>query len=148
MTLFFPDLNVWLALSDRTHIHSPGAWQWLNLLEGDSRLAFSRYTQIGLMRLLSNHAVMGAETMTLRQAWDAYDLWQDDPRVEFYPEPLGLEPAFREATAPHESKSASKWIGYGYLLAYAKECGATLVTFDQALYQFGRKRGYRVIVPG
>lgn len=148
MTLFFPDLNVWLALSDRTHIHSASAWEWLNLLEGDTQLAFSRYTQIGLLRLLSNQSVMGPEVMTLRQAWDAYDVWREDPRVEFYPEPAGLDAAFREETAPHETRSASKWIGDGYLLAYAKECGATLVTFDQALYESGRKRGYRVVVPG
>lgn len=36
---------------------------------------------------------------------------------------------------------ASKWIGDGYPLAYANESGATLVTFDQGLCEFGRKRG-------
>jgi predicted nucleic acid-binding protein len=114
----------------------------------DTQLAFSRYTQIGLLRLLSNQSVMGPEVMTMRQAWDAYDVWREDPRVEIYPEPLGMEAAFREATAPHETKSASKWIGDGYLLAYARECDATLVTFDRTLFEFGRKRGYAVIIPG
>jgi toxin-antitoxin system PIN domain toxin len=147
MTLFFPDLNVWLALSDRTHVHNASAWDWFNLVPGDARLVFSRYTQIGLLRLLTNQSVMGPETMTLRQAWHAYDDWRNDPRVEFYPEPLGMEAAFREATAPHETKPASKWIGDCYLLAYAKECRAVLATFDRALFEFGRKRGYPVIIP-
>jgi hypothetical protein len=64
MTSFFLDLNVWLALSDPAHLHSPDAWGWLNGLSGDSlsgdvRLIFSRYTHIGLLRLLTNPAVMG-----------------------------------------------------------------------------------------
>jgi hypothetical protein len=86
MTLFFPDLNVWLALSVASHSHCPKAWRWLDLLPDDARLIFSRYTQIGLLRLLTNRAAMGQQTLTLRQAWGAYDRWLKDPRVEFYPE--------------------------------------------------------------
>jgi uncharacterized protein len=147
MTLYFPDLNVWLALSDAAHVHNAAAWNWFQLLPEDARLAFSRYTQIGLLRLLTNASVMGPATMTLRRAWDTYDAWLRDPRVEFYPEPFAAEAAFRDATAPFETKPASKWIGDCYLLAYAKECGATLVTFDRALLNSGRHRGYPVIVP-
>jgi uncharacterized protein len=148
MISLFPDINVWLALSVDGHMHNADARRWMDGLQPEALLVFSRYTQIGLLRLLTNQSAMAERILTLRQAWDAYDVWREDPRVEFYPEPAGLEIAFREATAPHESRSASKWIGDGYLLAYAKECGATLVTFDRALYEFGRKRGYRVIVPG
>jgi toxin-antitoxin system PIN domain toxin len=148
MISFFPDINVWLALSVDGHRHNAEARRWMDELPSEVLLVFSRYTQLGLLRLLTNQTAMAERLLTLRQAWDAYDVWREDPRVEFYPEPLGMETAFREATAPHETKSASKWIGDGYLLAYARGCDATLVTFDQALYEFGRKRGYRVIVPG
>lgn len=91
MTLFFPDLNVWLALSDTRHTHSANTWKWLKTLPDDHKLIFSRYTEIGLLRLLTNIAVMGDQTLILRKAWGIYDRWLEDPPVEFYPEPRNLE---------------------------------------------------------
>ena len=147
MTSFFPDLNVWLALSVAGHSHHGEAWHWLRLLPAEVRLIFARYTQVGLLRLLANQAVMGEQTLTLRQAWRVYERWMSDPRVDFYPEPRGMDAAFREATAPFAAKPASKWVGDCYLLAYARETHATLVTFDSALVAFARRHGYAAIVP-
>ena len=147
MTLLFFDLNVWLALSDAGNSHHQTAWAWLNRLPGDSRLIFSRYTQLGLLRLLTNKAVMGDETLTLRQAWAVYDQWIEDPRVEFYPEPRNLEAEFRQATRPFAAKQASKWVGDCWLLAFAHAAKAQLVTFDQALHEFARKQGNSAILP-
>jgi hypothetical protein len=45
MTSFFPDLNVWLALSVAGHSHSADAWKWANLLPPESKLIFCRYTK-------------------------------------------------------------------------------------------------------
>jgi toxin-antitoxin system PIN domain toxin len=148
MTSFFPDLNVWLALSVDVHRHNAEAWHWLNLLPAGATLIFSRYTHIGLLRLLTNQAAMGEQTLTLRKAWSVYDRWLNDPRVEFYPEPRGLEAGFREATAPFAGKAASKWVGDCYLLAYAKHSHAALVTFDRALYDLAGKQDYPAVVPG
>jgi toxin-antitoxin system PIN domain toxin len=148
MTSFFPDLNVWLALSVAGHSHSADAWQWANLLPRETRLIFCRYTQIGLLRLITNQVVMGEQTLTLRKAWSVYDRWLADPRVEFYPEPRGVDAEFREATEPFASKPASKWIGDCWLLASANGIKATLVTFDRALYQHARKQGHSVVIPG
>jgi toxin-antitoxin system PIN domain toxin len=148
MTSFFPDLNVWLALSVEGHAHDSDAWNWLNRVPRDSKLAFARYTHIGLLRLLSNESVMGQKTLTLRKAWDVYDRWMEDPRVEFYPEPRDLDTAFRESTAPFAGKPASKWVGDCYLLAYAKCTGSTLVTFDRALYNLAHKEGCPACLPG
>ena len=148
MTLFFPDLNVWLALSDPCHSHHTAAWEWFQRLPSRRMLLFSRYTQIGLLRLLTNIAVMGDETLTLRKAWAVYDRWLEDPRVDFCPEPRGIEAALRRATEPLASKPASKWIGDCWLLACACELRATLVTFDRALHEFARKQDYLVLIPG
>ncbi len=148
MTSFFPDLNVWLALSVAGHSHSAEAWKWLSLVPAETRLIFSRYTQVGLLRLLTNQAAMGEQTLTLERAWSVYDRWLDDPRVEFYPEPRGLDGTFRKATAPFAAQPASKWVGDCYLLAYAKENSASLVTFDRALLGLARKHGYAAITPG
>lgn len=73
MTSFFPDINVWIALSDAANSHNARAWAWLNLLAPEDRLIFSRYTQLGLLRLLANQSVMGEQTLTLREAWGVYD---------------------------------------------------------------------------
>ena len=147
MTSFFPDLNVWLALSDAGNSHHLKAWNWFNLLPSDARLIFSRYTQLGLLRLLTNHSVMGEQTLVLQKAWEVYDHWLDDSRVEFYPEPNGLEAGFREATAPFAGKAAPRWIGDCYLLAYAKQSHATLVTFDKRLHHLARKQHCSAVEP-
>ncbi len=63
MTSFFPDINVWIALSDAANSHNGKAWIWLNLVAPEDRLIFSRYTQLGLLRLLTNQSVMGEQTL-------------------------------------------------------------------------------------
>ncbi|MGA2569473.1 MAG: TA system VapC family ribonuclease toxin [Terracidiphilus sp.] len=147
MTSYFPDLNVWVALSDGGHSHNAAAWAWINNLAPDDRLVFSRYTQIGLLRLLTNKAVMGDQTQTLRQAWAVYDRWLADPRVELCPEPRQVEERFRAATAPFAAQAASKWVGDCWLLAYAQATHSRLVTFDQALCDAAQKLGHAAIRP-
>ena len=147
MTLFFLDLNVWLALSDDGHSHNSVAWTWFDGLAEDSALIFSRYTQIGLLRLLTNTAVMGAKTLTLGEAWAVYDGWLKDPRIEFYPEPRNVDAGFRRVTRPFAGKPAAKWVGDCWLLAYAEAAQARLVTFDRALCEFAVKQGNRAVVP-
>jgi len=147
MISFFPDLNVWVALSDQSHVHNRQAWMWLQFLPREARLIFSRYTHIGLLRLLTSEAVMGPATLTLEKAWRVYDTWLGDPRVEFYPEPGGLDAALRDATAPFAASQASKWLGDCYLLAFSKESHTILVTFDRQLLAFARKNGYQAVMP-
>jgi len=147
MTSFFPDVNVWLALSVATHSHSSAAWEWMRTLPSESQLLFSRYTQLGLMRLLTNDSVMGEETLTLRRAWAVFDRWLADPRVALYPDPRNVDPQFRKATMPFASKPASKWVGDCWVLASAAGNLATLVTLDKALFELARKQGHPCIVP-
>ena len=147
MTSFFPDLNVWLALSHAGNSHNAKAWNWLNLLPREARLIFSCYTQLGLLRLLTNQSVMGEQTLVLQKAWEVYDHWLDESRVEFYPEPGGLDAVLREATAPFAGKAAPKWVGDCYLLAYAKHSQATLATFDRALYHLARRQHCSAVEP-
>jgi uncharacterized protein len=128
--------RVWVSLKVRTHFHCT-----------DAQVIFTRYTQIGLLRLMTNPVVMGPETMTMQQAWKVYDFWVDDPRIDMHPEPRGLEEVFRDATQPFALRSASKWAGDCYLPAYADTCGATLVTFDKGLLELARKGGYAAISP-
>lgn len=90
---------------------------------------------------------MGDQTLTLGEAWDVYDRWMEEQYVDFYPEPRNIGLAFRQITEPFDSQQASKWIGDCWLLAFAKEINATLVTFDRALYAFAQKQGRPAIIP-
>jgi toxin-antitoxin system PIN domain toxin len=148
MTSFFPDLNVWLALSDGEHSHHSDAKAWFDRLPYDARLIFSSYTQIGLLRLLTNASVMGERVHTLRKAWAVYDHWLEDPLVDFCPDPRTIETAFRRVTEPFADLPASKWVGDCWLLAFAQATHSRLVTFDQALCDFAHKQGHAALRPG
>lgn len=147
MISFFPDLNVWLALSFVEHVHNTAAWRWFNELPQDASLFFCRFTQLGLLRLLTTSAVIGNYAHSFQSAWAVYDRWLDDPRVHFLSELQTLDSAFRQATASFASQRAPKWIGDCYLLAFAKQSDATLVTFDRALARLALKQGASALVP-
>ena len=147
MISFFPDVNVWLALTVSGHAHSGRAWRWLDGSPDQVRLLFSRFSQIGLLRLLTNESVMGEQTITLKRAWSEYDRWLEDPRVEFHPEPRGIDAIFREVTRFVANQPASKAIGDCYLLAFARHSNSILVTFDTALHRLAERQGARSLIP-
>src|SRR5258708_5316302 len=128
----FPDINVWVALSYDRHVHHFTAREWFDPLAPMARLFFCRFTQLGLLRLLSSPAVMGPDlAKSQQQAWKAYDTWLQDERIEFLEEPGGLEAHFRTLTrSPHASPK--EWAD-SYLLAFASATDLRLVTFDRAL---------------
>jgi predicted nucleic acid-binding protein len=70
-TSLFPDINVWVALTYEGHVHHTAAAAWFAELPSDLTLAFCRFTQLGLLRLLTSASVMGDEVMTQPQAWAA-----------------------------------------------------------------------------
>jgi hypothetical protein len=133
-----PDPNVWLALSWGSHPHSTIAWHWFRSLETDTVL-YCRLTQIGLLRLLTTHAVMGDDCLTVKGAWAVYDRWRSDPKVEFRHEPAEVEVLFRQATAHFSRSSAPKALGDCYLLALGQALHATLVTLDGAVSDLAGK---------
>ena len=127
----FPDINVWVALTYEGHVHHSAAANWFSTLDQGASLIFCRFTQLGLLRLLTTEAVMGDEVMTQPEAWAAYDRWQQDERVELMDEPSGLETRFRTLT--QLPNPATKDWADSYLAAFAT-CGElTLVTFDRGL---------------
>jgi uncharacterized protein len=129
-SLVFPDINVWLALASSLHIHHQQAKRWYNSLE-DEDLVFCRFTQLGLLRLLTTQTVMGTATLTQRQAWHVYDAFLKDGGSRFLYEPRTLEDSFR--TLSQRSSASPKDWADSYLVAFAHEIGAKLITFDKAL---------------
>ena len=126
----FPDVNVWLALTYERHVHHPPAARWL---EGkDDAVVFCRFTQLGLLRLLTNEQVMGADVLTQRKAWHAYHRWFEDDRVGFHDEPDSSRLGTSLEELSTRSRPSTKLWADAYLAAFARTAGLTLVTFDHA----------------
>jgi uncharacterized protein len=133
-SFLFPDINVWLALSYERHIHHPSARGWFERLNDNSRVCFCRFTQLGLLRLLTTAAVMGEDkVLSQTEAWSVYDRWIQDDRVHYVEESPALEARFR-ALAQKQRPAPKDW-GDSYLYAFAETADLRLVTFDQALSQ-------------
>lgn len=131
-SFLFPDINVWLALSYERHIHHSAARQWFEELGSDAQVCFCRFTQIGLLRLLTTEALMGIDgVLTQLEAWRVYDVWMEDDRILLIEEPSTLEPFFRALS--QQRRAAPKDWADSYLAAFAKVAGLRLVTFDHAL---------------
>jgi uncharacterized protein len=134
-SLNFPDVNVWLALAAVEHVHSAIARQWWNDEKG--RIAFSRFTQLGFLRLMTTAAAMDGRPLSMAEAWRVHDRFYGDDRVKFLPEPTQVEERFR-ALAVGKTVSPKVWAD-AWLLAVAEAADGTLVTFDRALIVRGAR---------
>ena len=133
MKSYFPDINVWIALTYRGHAHHPTAARWLDAIISEP-VYFCRFTQLGFLRLLTNSRVMGHQVRSQKDAWQIFDRWLTDARVAFHPEPLRLDPTFRALT--QSSQPATGAWPDAYLAAVAKAAGLTLVTLDSGFCSF------------
>jgi toxin-antitoxin system PIN domain toxin len=129
-SFLFPDINVWVALTHARHVHHVVASDWLSTLEADVRFCFCRFTQLGLLRLLTAQGVMGEDLQTQVEAWATYDSWLKNERVTLLEEPAGLDRRFRGLTRSRQA--APKTWADAYLAAFAEASQVTLVTFDRA----------------
>ena len=127
----FPDINVWLAMAFAGHEHHPAAMRWFDSLSDREELIFCRFTQLGLLRLLTQAGIMGNRVKTQRQAWQIYDAFLDKGSARLLTEPRWIDDSLRRfASLP--SASPQDWAD-SYLAAFAEVAGLTLVTFDKAL---------------
>jgi uncharacterized protein len=131
--MFLPDINLWLALAFASHVHHKPASDWFDALQ-DDRCAFSRMTQQGFLRLATNPKAVGADVLSLTEAWTIYDTFHKDPFVTFVGEPEGVEPLWRGYTE-HQSFSHKVW-NDAYLAAFARAAGYELITFDKGFSRY------------
>jgi uncharacterized protein len=124
---YLPDVNVWIALAAERHAHHRVARHWFSNLQ-DERLAFSRITQLGFLRLLTNKHVMQEEVMSPNEAWQAYRALRLDRRIGYAAEPNELRETW-QAFTEGPSTSPNLWTD-AYLSAFASTARLTLVTFD------------------
>ena len=122
------DVNVWFAVSWEGHQHHVIAKRWLDG-ENDA-LAFCRVTQMALLRLVTNPAVMQRDVVSRREAWDVFDRLMADRRVRFLDEPDDFD-ALWISLSRRDDRHHLLWTD-DYLAAFAEGAGADLVTFERA----------------
>lgn len=133
MTSCFPDINVWLAIVVERHIFNKTASAWWNEDQSDA-IGVCRFTQLGLLRHLTNGATMKGSPLSNKQAWNVFETLQTDERVRFFPEWPALD-GLLKSYSDIDQPAPNLW-GDAYLAAYAAVNGATLVTFDKGFARY------------
>lgn len=133
MTSCFPDINVWLALVVERHVLNRPACAWWEQDHSDA-IGFCRFTQLGLLRHLSNAATMKGHPLTNREAWKIFETLQSDARVSFFAEWPALDGLLKSYS--DVPQAATHVWGDAYLAAYAMVNEATLVTFDRGFSRY------------
>ena len=129
----FPDVNVWISLVVPEHIHRAAAADWYNNSSCDV-MVFSRVTQAGFLRLLTNPNVMGKQVESVAEAWETFDGLCRSDGVVFANEPADTERIWRSYN-PAPGTGSSFWTD-AYRAAFAERTGFTLVTFDKGFKKY------------
>jgi uncharacterized protein len=127
MKSYLADVNVWIAIAHDAHIHHHHARDWFHSLDRDQAF-FCRFTQMGLLRLLTNAKVMGTQARTQPAAWEIVDQFSRNGRVQYLDEPSGVTAAFRSLT--HRKRASTSWSA-AYIAAVAQCSGLTVATFHR-----------------
>jgi uncharacterized protein len=128
-----PDVNVWIALIVAEHVGHKAASDWYAGPDWET-LVFSRVTQMGFLRLLTNRHVMGNRVVDAGAAWEILDRIRKNSNIAFVREPSGIEGAWRGLTAIRTTGN-NFWTD-AYLAAFAEISGFTLVTFDRGFTKY------------
>lgn len=128
------DVNFLLPLVYRHHTHHHIAREWLEAHSESRQLVVCRVSQLALLRLLCNRAVMKSDVQTLIGAWGTYDALRQDDRFTFASEPDGVDAILRQFTTL-DLPALQLWQD-AYLASFAVASGVQLVTFDRAFRQF------------
>jgi uncharacterized protein len=123
-----PDVNVWIALIVAEHVDHRTAADWYAGPDWDT-LVFSRVTQMGFLRLLTNRHVMGERVLGAGGAWEIMDRIRRNRNIVFVREPAGIEDLWRGFNV-NPTSGHNFWTD-AYLAAFAEAAGFTLVTFDR-----------------
>ncbi len=132
--MYLLDINVWLALTFSGHKHHASATSWFNPLPSGRTCCFCRFTQLGFLRLSTNPKSNPLQTLTMTEAWKAFDDIMLDPRFRFLLEPTGLENEWRLGSEL-QTFSHNVW-NDAYLAGFAIAGKYELVTFDKGFARY------------
>jgi toxin-antitoxin system PIN domain toxin len=126
------DVNLWLALVDKRHVHHPLAQEYWSQ-NGAIQFAFCRITMLGFLRLTTSPKAV-AKPKTNAEAWAIYQELRALPNIQFLAEPAGLEIHLQSLTTqtafPHRL-----WTD-AYLAAFALAGGCRIASFDADFARF------------
>jgi toxin-antitoxin system PIN domain toxin len=131
------DINVWLALAHTEHDHHKQALAyWQVEQEKGTLLWFCRTTMLGVIRLLSQKAVMGPSALSLKEAHTAYLHFLDTPSVKWLPETTDMAKRTDTALFSLSQDVPARMSTDTYLAAVAETTALRLVTFDADFKRF------------
>lgn len=131
------DINVWVALAHTEHDHHEQAvayWQ-AEQVKG-TLMWFCRTTMLGMIRLLSQKAVMGPSALTLKEAYVAYLNFLNTPLVKWLPETTDAAKRTDTALFGLSQDVPARMSTDVYLAAVAETTALRLVTFDADFKRF------------
>jgi len=128
------DVNVFLPLLIGPHPAHAAARSWFDA-QSDGAVGWCLPVKLGVLRLLCNTIVMGADTLSPASALDVWTALTRDPRLtEVTRVPAGHDAALRRLIA-NRSPSPNLWTD-AWLAALAVCLGRELVTFDRGFRAF------------
>ena len=145
-----PDINVWLALAQRDHVHHAAAqeyWQetMQRLMQDEAsdttqqsakKLYFCRTTMLGLVRVLCQSERAKGRHVEMHQGMAAFQRFMDLDEVTFLQEPwLAVNAALTTLLNVHPKHPLHLSTDV-YLAALAQTIGLRLVSFDQDYRRF------------
>ena len=127
-----PDINIWLALVDKRHVHHVLASNYWADPAVQSR-GFCRITANGFLRL-STQAKVFPNPLSPHEAWITYRQFLAIPSIRWLPEPKKLDESYCALScAPGFPQHL--WTD-AYLAAFAMGSGCRLVSFDSDFKRF------------
>jgi len=128
-----PDINVWVALSDASHVHHRRATHYWDV-ERESRTAFSGVTRMGMVRILTLSQAMAGNPFTPEEALDKYREFANLPELDFIADSEGLD--LRVQMWTRMPFFTGKLLTDAWIASLALENGCRVVSFDSDFAKF------------
>jgi toxin-antitoxin system PIN domain toxin len=133
----FLDINVWVALAHTEHDHHKQALAYWQAEQAKGTLMwFCRTTMLGMIRLLSQKAVMGPSVLSLTDAQAAYLNFLKTPLIKWLPETTDTAKRADTTLRSLIQDVPARMSTDAYLAAIAQSMGLRMVTFDADFKRF------------
>ncbi len=129
--IFFPDVNVLIALAWPNHLHHSDAHRWFSdTINGtENSWATSPLTQTAFIRISSNPRIIH-DAVPVREAQTILDAYIQHPAHVFWADTLDASVL---AKLPPSMLQGHRQVTDAYLLSLAFQNSGVLVTFDKAI---------------
>jgi uncharacterized protein len=131
------DINVWVALAHTEHDHHKLALAYWQAEQAKGTLMwFCRTSMLGMVRLLSQKAVMGLSVLSLEEAHAAYLNFLNTPMVRWLPETTDMAKRVDAASMGLSHGVPARMSTDVFLAATCEATGLRLVSFDADFKRF------------